>query len=130
MIESAEEFVKLRTSEDPQEYHRAANEEAELSVWEDVITNYPNMREWVAHNKTIPDSIIRKLSSDLNSKVRYMLASKRKTPGDVKEALSKDEDESVRMAIANNKKTSKKILEGMMCDEWENIVEVVQRRLG
>lgn len=129
MIESAKKFFELRNSEDPDQYLRAANEEAKVSIWEDVIATYPEMREWVAHNKTIPESIIRKLSSDPDSKVRYIIASRRKTPDDVKEMLSKDEDESVRMAIANNKKTSKKILEGMLNDDWKNIVDIVQRRL-
>ena len=130
MIRSAKEFIELRMSDDPEQYLRAANEEAEATVWEVVITNHSDMREWVAHNKTIPDSIIRKLASDGDSKVRHIIASKRKTPDEVKKILSKDEDESVRMAIANNKKTPREILEGMIDDDWENIVEVVRRKLG
>ena len=53
MMESASEFVRLRTSENPVEYHRAAHDVASDEVWAEVITSYPEMAEWVAHNKTI-----------------------------------------------------------------------------
>lgn len=33
MITSAEEFVRLRSSHDPELYYRAAHEEADEAVW-------------------------------------------------------------------------------------------------
>ena len=54
VITSAEEFVQLRTSRNPDEYHRAAHEEASVETWLDVIERFPDMRSWVAHNKTVP----------------------------------------------------------------------------
>lgn len=50
MILSADEFIRLRTSEDPEEYGRTASEEASESVWMDVINKYPDMKDWVDHN--------------------------------------------------------------------------------
>ena len=57
MIKTAEEFVNLRCSEHPDEYSRAARETAGINVWYDVIQKYPDMKEWVAYNKTTPKEI-------------------------------------------------------------------------
>lgn len=54
MIESADEFVRLRTSADPAEYQRAARDDATERTWRDVIARFPEMRFWVAQNKTVP----------------------------------------------------------------------------
>ena len=47
MIESAQEFIRLRTSELPDDYFRAANEEASDTVWRELVANHPEMRQWV-----------------------------------------------------------------------------------
>jgi hypothetical protein len=44
VIQSAEEFVALRTSSDPKEYWRAAHEPTDDEVWFDVIDRFPDMR--------------------------------------------------------------------------------------
>jgi hypothetical protein len=41
MIESAEEFITLRCSEEPELYTRAACDPAPEEVWLDVINHYP-----------------------------------------------------------------------------------------
>lgn len=76
VIESAEEFVRLRTSGDPAEYHRAAHEEATEDIWRDVIEQFPDMRFWVAQNKTVPLSILEELRHDPDWKVRSMVRQK------------------------------------------------------
>lgn len=129
MIKSPKEFIFLRKSENTEEYTRAANEEAQTHVWEELIRDYPDMRTWVAHNKTIPEVIIRKLAFDKDPHVRLTIAMKRKTPSDIKKALSQDECESVRRAIAMNKKTSQEILEEMLNDSAQDIVTEVKERL-
>ena len=50
VIGSAEEFVRLRMSDDPAEYRRSHLEAASLDVWQQVIERYPEMRRWVAHS--------------------------------------------------------------------------------
>ena len=77
VIESADEFVRLRTSTNPAEYHRAANDEAAEQTWIDVIERYPNMRSWVAHNKTVPLSILEILRHDTDEQVRLTVTGKR-----------------------------------------------------
>ena len=76
MIESAEEFVRLRTREDPGEYHRAAHEEASTGTWLDVIERYPDMRFWVANNKTVPLEVLEVLRQDADERVRSMVRCK------------------------------------------------------
>lgn len=64
MIESADEFVRLRTSQDRAEYHRAAHDEATEATWIEVLERFPDMRVWVAHNKTVPLTILERLRHD------------------------------------------------------------------
>jgi len=76
VIESAQEFVRLRTSEDPAEYQRAAHDEASEDTWRDVVDLYPDMRLWVAQNKTLPLSILKTLRHDPDERVRSMVRAK------------------------------------------------------
>jgi hypothetical protein len=77
VIESAEEFVRLRTSTDPAEYQRAAHDEAAERTWQDVIARFPEMRFWVAQNKTVPLSVLEDLRNDPDEKVRAMVRARR-----------------------------------------------------
>jgi hypothetical protein len=96
MIGSADEFVTLRSSRDPAEYRRAAHEQAPLKVWMKVIVDYPDFRQWVAHNKTVPLEVLDLLAGDEDVKVRWFVAGKRKTPDRILRRLAVDPDESVR----------------------------------
>jgi hypothetical protein len=77
MIESPEEFRRLRESENPAEYRRAAHDEASIEVWLEVIRRWPDMRVWVAQNKTVPVSVLEILVNDPDEKVRDMVLRKR-----------------------------------------------------
>jgi hypothetical protein len=79
MIESADQFVLLRTSEDIELYQRVANEPATDKVWKEVIKKYPDIKIWVARNKTVPVSILHVLSCDENAEVRHAVAMKHKS---------------------------------------------------
>jgi hypothetical protein len=72
MIRSAAEFVRLRTSEVPTLYRKAAHETAPEEVWLEVIKKYPKMKPWVIHNKTIPHSILCLLADDEDTDVSRM----------------------------------------------------------
>jgi hypothetical protein len=126
MILSANEFVELRSSEDPDLYRRAAAEPAPMEVWLDVIARYPEYRRWVAHNKTIPDDIIRVLASDQDAEVRWTIAAKRRTPGDVLRVLGADPDASVRARVANNPKTPPALLREL-CEDIDAAVRQAAR---
>ena len=129
MIESADQFIYLRTSEDINLYQRAANEPATDEIWKEIIEKYPEMRVWVAYNKTIPLSILEILSHDEDSRVRHAVAMKRKSGQDILQRLAKDSDESVRLRVALNPKTPKIVLEQLLNDKWDQIVEEVKIRL-
>jgi hypothetical protein len=129
MITSAEEFVRLRLSENPDEYNQAARDTAPIEVWLEVIEKYPEMRKWVAHNKTIPDSVIEILANSPDSGVRFFVAAKRKTPPVILEKLARDSDESVRHQVALNAKTPAYILTILLDDDWEAVVESAKRSL-
>jgi hypothetical protein len=129
MIESADQFVLLRTSEDIELYQKAANDSATEETWSEVIEKYPDMKVWVARNKTVPLRILEILSHDENADVRYAVAMKRKSSQDILQRLSQDSDESVRLRVALNPKTPKVILEQMLNDRWSRVVEEARNRL-
>jgi len=129
MIKTVEEFIRLRNSEDEEEYLRAAHEEAPIEVWEKLISEHEDMKEWVAHNKKVPLSILEILSNDPDPKVRYSVAVKRKLNRKLFEKLARDSDESVRMRIALNPKTPKDIIKILSNDERIRIRKAAEERL-
>lgn len=110
MITSSEEFYRLRRSEIESEYDRAAHDDAPLEVWLEVIQKFPEMRSWVAHNKTVPIEILEVLSRDKNPKVRSVVATKRKLPEQIQLLLARDEDYSVRERLVWNAKATDAVL--------------------
>ncbi|MGW2174005.1 HEAT repeat domain-containing protein [Streptomyces sp. NPDC001705] len=129
MIESAEEFIRLRFSDAPEDYGRASTEPAAPGVWRDVIESHPEARFWVAQNKTVPLEILQVLASDSDPRVRSMVASKRKLTPDVLTTLASDSDESVRLAVARHKSIPRAVLELLRSDKWEEIRNVARDRL-
>jgi hypothetical protein len=103
-IETAEEFVRLRSSEDAAEQQRAAHSAAPEAVWHDVIARFPAYRFWVAQNKTVPLSILRDLAGDTDARVRSMIARKRKLDRALFDSLALDAEASVRAALTHNPK--------------------------
>lgn len=130
MITSAEEFVALRTSDDQDRYLQAAHDTAPEAVWLDVITRFPDMREWVAHNKTVPLSILVILANDTDSRVRDMVAMKRKAGPVLLEKLARDPDGGARHSVACNRKTPVSVLHILAHDQETFIAETAKRRLS
>lgn len=104
MINSAEEFVLLRSSEIKIEYDQSTHDEAPICVWLDVIKRYPEYRTWVAHNKTVPIEVLEVLCG-FDEKIRRDVARKRKLSLALFERLANDPSSTVRVAVAVNKKT-------------------------
>ncbi|MEU9380861.1 HEAT repeat domain-containing protein [Streptomyces sp. NPDC048279] len=129
MIESAEEFVRLRFSDDPEDYGRASSEPASLEVWTEIVERYPEARFWVAHNKTVPLEVLRILATDPDSKVRGMVARKRKLTPDILSDLAADPDESIRLTVARHKRTPRLVLERLQSDTWGEVREVARERI-
>ena len=102
MIKSADEFIRLRTSEIKEEYDRSAHDNADISTWNEVIEKYQDYKEWVIHNKTVPIEILERLSLDNDPKIRSAIARKRKINDKIFLTLSVDNDENVRYALMCN----------------------------
>ncbi|AKH62501.1 MULTISPECIES: hypothetical protein [Photorhabdus] len=113
MIHTIEEFVRLRNSNIPAEYMRAGVDEAPLLIWKELIEKKPDMRVWVARNKTIPKEIIVALSKDDNPIVRDAIAAKYPLDMDIYLSLSKDPDEGIRARLTYNKGLPISILKEM-----------------
>ena len=129
MIESAADFVRLRTSEIPGEQYRAAHDAAAVGVWRAVIEKYPDMRERVARNKTVPVEVLEELSHDPDSRVRVAVAMKRKLPEALQLVLAGDPDEGVRHRIACNAKATKRVLQMLADDDQSFVRETAIGRL-
>lgn len=130
MIESAAEFIRLRTSSAKDDYERAAHDEAPLPVWWDLVKNHPDMKSWVAHNKTVPMEILDALSKDKASEVRHAVARKRKVTREIFERLARDPDEGVRLAVAYNVSTPDTVLQLLVDDSWEQVAVKARARLA
>ncbi len=128
MITSAEEFVRLRQSEVTADYERAATDSASDDVWLEVIESFGVFASWVAHNKSISETIIRKLYSLDNLDVQLVLASKRRTPSDLLISLCEHENDSVRLAVAHNPKAPPEALDVLLNDTWTRVREVAMTR--
>ncbi|MDV8147432.1 hypothetical protein [Arthrobacter sp. B10-11] len=116
MIQTAAEFVQLRTSDDPADQARASHDEASEEVWLDIIHSHPEMRRWVAHNKTVPDRILTLLARDADPAVRWEVAGKRRATGDLLRMLALDDDDTVRVRVARNPRTGIEELRALVAD--------------
>jgi hypothetical protein len=128
-ISSADEFARLRRSEEPDDYRRAAQESASLEVWQEVVDRHPDLRRWVAHNKTVPLEILERLAADADSDVRWTVAMKRKASPAILRQLAADPEDAIRLRVANHRNTPESVLRLLTGDPWEEVREVSQRRL-
>jgi hypothetical protein len=130
MIRTAEEFIQLRSSTDPQVYERAATEAAPMEVWNKVIEHFPEFRFWVAQNKQVPHEILNLLATDADENVRLMVAMKRKLSPELLRRLAYDSDESVRAAVARHPHVPYDVLEMLASDSVDMVVESALRQLA
>jgi hypothetical protein len=107
MIRTAEEFKKLRTSENLDEQRRAGDEQASIDTWQETIAKYPELKTWVIYNKTIPVEILNQLSKDPNPDIRSEVACKRKIDSEIFNRLRSDNDENVKYSLLCNTKLTK-----------------------
>ncbi len=129
MINSADEFVRLRTSEVMEEYSQAAHDEASLSVWQEVLGKYPEMAFWVAQNKTVPYEVLEQLASHEDDRVRSMVSMKNKLKESLLLKLANDSNDSVRMSIARHKKATPAVLKLLTNDSWPEVSKVAIERI-
>jgi hypothetical protein len=130
MIASAEEFIRLRTSDLKEEQDRASRDMADTSIWMEVITKFPNYKVWVVHNKSIPIDILEILAQDKDAEVRAEVARKRKINDKIFSWLAVDTDENVKYALICNTKLpkNKKMLIDTKQSKW--LKEALNKQLS
>ncbi|WP_406684362.1 hypothetical protein N1F78_01125 [Seonamhaeicola sp. MEBiC1930] len=129
MISSAEEFKRLRTSENLEEQERSASESADIGVWHEVIQKFPELKEWVVHNKTIQIEILEYLASDKDEKVRYAIARKRKINNRIFDMLKSDIDKSVRHALICNTKLTSDLKRNIKTDDSDWLKKALKEKI-
>jgi hypothetical protein len=130
MIKSAEEFAKLRCSTSRAEQMRASEEEAPLDVWLEVVATFPELREWVAQNKTVPLAVLEQLARDADAKVRRVVAGKRKLTPELRGQLARDTDSSVRARVVYNGKCEISVLRLLAADSEPFVKEAAAKKLA
>ncbi|MEU8222521.1 hypothetical protein [Kribbella sp. NPDC048915] len=121
MIGSADEFVGLRRSWDGTDWQRIKRDEAPLEVWLEIVREHPDMRFWVAFNRTLPAEVVRLLSQDSDWRVRARIASRKDAPGDVLAALSADPHDAVAASVAGNPGTPDDALTRLTGHHWDQV---------
>lgn len=129
-ILSADEFIRLRTSEDPDDYRRAANEDAPLDVWIELVERHADLRSWVAHNKTVPVQVLERLARDTDPHVRSAVALRRRATGEILARLAGDDDAGVRLHVARHSNTPSEVLVSLADDEWDQVRTAALANLG
>lgn len=117
MINTSEEFISLRETNDP----RSALDEAPLAVWQQIVDLYPEMQEWVVRNKTIPLEILEYLVTSPDYRVRRAIAEKRKCSHVLFEKLASDPCNGIKLTVALNRKTPVYILQRLALDECKEV---------
>lgn len=130
MIGSVDEFICLVRSGDPKERRRAAWEDAPLSVWVTLAKDCPDMRFWVANNRTVPDEVLRILACGDEWRVRHRIAIKNACPGDILELLSSDDHDSVASSVAGHPNTPSSALRRLASHPWGQVAEKAIRQLS
>jgi hypothetical protein len=125
MILSTDEFVQLRDRNN----ERATRDCAPECVWLEIIAQHPEMKKWVVHNKTVPQSVLEMLADDPEPEIRFAVAMKRKTPSGLLEKPARDRDESVRLQVARNPKTPVHVLSLLTEDPSVHVAEIAAARL-
>lgn len=130
MINSSDEYMKLRSSYNHADCERSVCDTAEISTWIEIINNYRDSKGWVVQNKTIPIEILRILAADSDAQVRAVVASKRKCDDELLRQLSSDPEPEVRLRVAYNKSCNAVTLNILRNDSWSRVAEVAAERLA
>ena len=128
MITTAHEFKRLCESTNPEEYCRSATDEAPLEVWREIVDDMPEMRFWVAQNKTVPIEILDLLAMNSDAQVRDMVARKRKITESTAIRLASDPDETVRAALATNAKLTDVVRNILLNDQSPLVQNAIAKR--
>jgi hypothetical protein len=130
VIETVAEFIRLVESDSAADRRRSAWEEAAGGVWLALIEKHPEMRFWVAHNRTLPVDAMRILAADEDWRVRARIAMKASCPGDVLDLLSSDPHDAVASTVAGHPGTPTEALQRLSRHPWVQVREKALQQLA
>ncbi|GHE31145.1 hypothetical protein GCM10017778_11960 [Streptomyces vinaceus] len=129
-IDSVEEFIRLRRSEDPAERDRSARAAMPLTVWRQLVRKHSEMRFWAAHNRTCPPEIMTELSKDADWRVRQRVLGKRSCPPEIMRQLADDPHDAVRNTVATHPRSPRSAVARLVDDPWPVVAEAARARLA
>lgn len=129
MVNSVEEFLNILDSDEELGTNESRLCHAPDNVWRQIIIEHPELKRWVAWNKTISYTILEILSEDNDPEIRWWIASKTKISIGLLERFSKDSNSSIRERIVFNSFTPVHILKELSLDTDADIAENARRRL-
>lgn len=130
MIESAQQYLDLIECGDEASQLRLRSDTAPTHVWEEILSQHPDLKRAVTLNKTLDECVIRLLARDPDPSVRADIADRRALPLDLFEVLARDADEMVRGRIAWNKKTPAEVLRLLALDPFDFVADPARKQLG
>lgn len=156
MIHTIEEFLRCAESDiNSIDMGRVTKDPFSDEVWKELLMNYPNYHEWVAHNRylpewmmwefstskdqdvkrtiawryDIPETLLRKLSEDADPDIRSQTAWNLSSPRDVLERLSLDKSPIVREGVTANMRCPKDLLRKLVKDKSVYVRDSAKERL-
>jgi hypothetical protein len=111
VIDNAREWIRLRSSDDSDDNHRAATETVPLAVWMQIHSKAPDLRAFIAYNRTSPPEMLAILARDENRLVRHAVAERHDAPVSALRELADDVDERVRVLVAGHPSTQRDVLQ-------------------
>ena len=130
MITSFEDYIDLLDNDDNAVFRRAVEEAVSEDVLFRTITERPELKKWIIHNKLVPDSVIILLAEDQDDNVRSRVARKRKLPFQYLVRLAQDQSEVVRSVVVHHPKITKQLLDILSHDKEPEIAEIARQRLS
>lgn len=111
MIDDANEWIRLRRSDDPEDQQRAMTEAVPVAVWAQVYERAPDLRPFIAAHREVALPMLERLADDPDATVRLAIAQRKVAPENLLRLLADDVNEQVRLAVAAHPSTGKDVLQ-------------------
>lgn len=129
MIDSAEQYLRLRTSPVPEDYRRATRDRVPLAVWYFMALRHPWVRAWIALNQYVPPVMLALLAADEDWRVRAVVATRPNLTWGILERLARDASPDVRLRVARNPDTPRHVLISLLDDDVDQVRHTAKARL-
>lgn len=120
-IESADEFLELLNSDDPDARDRLRTDVATDEVWLETLYSYPQLAAWVATNETVSLRILRLIGTHSDATVRRHVVLTGRLVADDLRTLAADPDPQVRSAVACQLETGDDVLVSLLADQTDEV---------